>query len=207
MDVSQLTPREREIYDLAAKGMTNREIAKSLYIEETTVKSHMSRVLSKTGASSRSALIAGAHSNDTHSAARATSPRYTPLVVFAALSVAYPAFAVIPFGRDAFSETYWHVSQHSWAVLLLSLGVLIAAVRRSWSIVMFLGGAQLALVAVATALLFVRPPAGLSYPATLFLSAPVPAMLTGVVAILFIVLAFRAKQRGRSLHLEYLPAS
>jgi DNA-binding CsgD family transcriptional regulator len=207
MGLDELTPREREIYDLAARGLTNREIATSLFIQETTVKSHMSRVLAKMGASSRSALIAGARLNGEPRVERDVSEGSRPLVVIASLALIYPAFSIIPFGPDAIGETYWHVTQHAWTVLLLSLGVLIAGLRRNWSVVLVLGSAQLALVAVATAVLFVRPPAGLSFPGTLFLSAPVPAVLHGVVAILFIALAYRAKRAGRALQSNSLAIS
>lgn len=43
----RLTEREREILRLIAKGMTNSEIAAGLFISETTVKSHVSNILSK----------------------------------------------------------------------------------------------------------------------------------------------------------------
>ncbi|WP_275505164.1 response regulator transcription factor [Agromyces chromiiresistens] len=56
-----LSPREREIFVLVAAGMTNAEIARRAFIAETTVKSHVSSILGKMDASSRSELIALAH--------------------------------------------------------------------------------------------------------------------------------------------------
>ena len=45
--LSSLTEREREVLELMARGMSNREIASSLYLGETTVKTHVGRVFTK----------------------------------------------------------------------------------------------------------------------------------------------------------------
>ncbi|MET9436202.1 response regulator transcription factor [Streptomyces sp. NPDC006551] len=48
-----LTDREREILTVLAQGWTNTEIAQRLHLAESTVKTHVSRVLAKTGARDR----------------------------------------------------------------------------------------------------------------------------------------------------------
>ncbi|GAA1795378.1 hypothetical protein GCM10009748_33540 [Agromyces lapidis] len=58
-----LSPREREIFGLVASGMSNAEIAKRAFVAETTVKTHVSSILRKLNARSRSELIAMAHAD------------------------------------------------------------------------------------------------------------------------------------------------
>jgi len=51
--VSQLSPREREVAQLVARGLSNPRIASELIIGERTVQTHVSNILNKLGLSSR----------------------------------------------------------------------------------------------------------------------------------------------------------
>jgi DNA-binding NarL/FixJ family response regulator len=51
--LAQLSDREREILVWMARGLSNRDLAAKLFVSETTVKTHVSSVLSKLGLSSR----------------------------------------------------------------------------------------------------------------------------------------------------------
>ena len=52
-----LTPREREVLALMVEGLNNPQIGDALYISVTTVRSHVSNVLSKLGVSNRAEAI------------------------------------------------------------------------------------------------------------------------------------------------------
>lgn len=52
-----ITPRELDILELIAQGMSNREIAEKLYVSENTVKTHSSRVFDKLGAKRRTQAV------------------------------------------------------------------------------------------------------------------------------------------------------
>lgn len=52
-----ITPREHEILTLIAAGMSNREIAATLYVSENTVKTHLARLFGKLDARRRTQAV------------------------------------------------------------------------------------------------------------------------------------------------------
>lgn len=52
-----ITPRELEILELIAAGLSNREIAEKLFVSENTVKTHSSRVFDKLSAKRRTQAV------------------------------------------------------------------------------------------------------------------------------------------------------
>jgi len=52
-----LTPREAELLTLLAKGMTNKELGKALFISEATVQTHLAHIYAKLGVDTRAAAV------------------------------------------------------------------------------------------------------------------------------------------------------
>jgi DNA-binding NarL/FixJ family response regulator len=79
--LAELTPREREVLELVAQGLSNAEIAEALTLERTTVKTHVQRVLTKLGARNRVEVVIVAYEwglitpgHTPHPAARGVHP-------------------------------------------------------------------------------------------------------------------------------------
>lgn len=56
-----LTPREQEVLRMVAAGLSNTDIRKLLFLSEATVKTHVARILLKTGSRDRAAAVALAY--------------------------------------------------------------------------------------------------------------------------------------------------
>ncbi|RXZ39705.1 helix-turn-helix domain-containing protein, partial [Agromyces binzhouensis] len=55
--IAELTARERQVLDLIAEGLSNRQIGERLYISGKTASVHVSAILRKLGASSRTEAV------------------------------------------------------------------------------------------------------------------------------------------------------
>jgi len=62
-DPGELTPREADVLRLIAAGQSNREIARTLFVSEATVKTHVNRIFAKTGSRDRAQAIRYAYTH------------------------------------------------------------------------------------------------------------------------------------------------
>lgn len=60
-EMAQLTPREREVLTLLARGLSNADVATQLFISEATVKTHLARVMAKLNVREKSQAVAAAY--------------------------------------------------------------------------------------------------------------------------------------------------
>jgi DNA-binding NarL/FixJ family response regulator len=59
--VGELSSREREVLALVARGRSNREIARALFVSEATVKTHLGHTYDKLGVNDRAAAVAAGY--------------------------------------------------------------------------------------------------------------------------------------------------
>jgi DNA-binding NarL/FixJ family response regulator len=59
--IGDLTPREREVVRLIATGLSNEEIARQLYVSQSTVKTHAGRAMTKLAVRDRAQLVVAAY--------------------------------------------------------------------------------------------------------------------------------------------------
>jgi DNA-binding NarL/FixJ family response regulator len=70
-----LTPQQREIAELAAAGLTNKQIGERLFLSARTVGNHLYQIFPKLGVTSRAALRDALHEQDRQPTGRGAQPR------------------------------------------------------------------------------------------------------------------------------------
>ena len=69
IEAVKMTKREKQVIDMVADGLTNKEIASRLHLSTYTVKSHIHNILEKLALHTRVQIAKYAHTNDDYKAA------------------------------------------------------------------------------------------------------------------------------------------
>ena len=72
----ELTPREREVLELVARGLPNREIAKELVVEESTIRTHVRRIVMKLELRDRVQIVIFAYESGVNRPSATANPRH-----------------------------------------------------------------------------------------------------------------------------------
>lgn len=74
--LNELTPREVEVFELVARGLSNREIATALVIQESTIRTHVKRILMKLDLRDRVQAVIFAYENGVNRPAVRAKPTH-----------------------------------------------------------------------------------------------------------------------------------